>query len=92
MWQTVGGISPRSVSTSAGEAGTGFAVVADEVRNLAQRLCAQAAKDTASLIKESIVESKDGKVKVDHVAGARALPQIATPPFMSQLHSVGCAT
>jgi methyl-accepting chemotaxis protein len=53
----------------AGEAGMGFAVVADEVRNLAQR-CAQAAKDTASLIEESIARSNDGKVKVDHVAVA----------------------
>jgi methyl-accepting chemotaxis protein len=53
----------------AGEAGMGFAVVADEVRNLAQR-CAQAAKDTANLIDESIGKSNDGKSKVDHVAGA----------------------
>jgi methyl-accepting chemotaxis protein/methyl-accepting chemotaxis protein-1 (serine sensor receptor) len=53
----------------AGEAGLGFAVVADEVRNLAQR-CAQAAKDTASLIEESIARSHDGKAKVDQVAGA----------------------
>jgi len=53
----------------AGEAGMGFAVVADEVRNLAQR-CAQAAKDTAALIEESIARSNDGKVKVDHVAAA----------------------
>lgn len=51
----------------AGEAGMGFAVVADEVRNLAQR-CAQAAKDTAALIEESIVKSNDGKIKVDQVA------------------------
>ncbi len=50
----------------AGEAGMGFAVVADEVRNLAQR-CAQAAKDTAALIEESIVKSNDGKAKMDHV-------------------------
>ena len=53
----------------AGEAGMGFAVVADEVRNLAQR-CAQAAKDTATLIEESIAKSNDGKIKVDHVAVA----------------------
>jgi methyl-accepting chemotaxis protein len=53
----------------AGEAGLGFAVVADEVRNLAQR-CAQAAKDTADLIEDSVVKSNAGKVKVDQVAGA----------------------
>jgi methyl-accepting chemotaxis protein len=53
----------------AGEAGMGFAVVADEVRNLAQR-CAQAAKDTAVLIEDSITKSNDGKVKVDHVANS----------------------
>jgi methyl-accepting chemotaxis protein len=53
----------------AGEAGMGFAVVADEVRNLAQR-CAQAAKDTAALIEESITKSNDGKSKVEQVATA----------------------
>jgi methyl-accepting chemotaxis protein len=53
----------------AGEAGMGFAVVANEVRNLAQR-CAQAAKDTAGLIEESITKSNDGKTKVDQVAAA----------------------
>jgi methyl-accepting chemotaxis protein/methyl-accepting chemotaxis protein-1 (serine sensor receptor) len=61
----------------AGEAGMGFAVVADVVRNLAQR-CAQAAKDTASLIEESIAKSNDGKVKVDQVAGViRAITEEA---------------
>jgi methyl-accepting chemotaxis protein len=51
----------------AGEAGMGFAVVADEVRNLAQR-SAQAAKDTASLIEESIANSQEGHAKVELVA------------------------
>jgi methyl-accepting chemotaxis protein/methyl-accepting chemotaxis protein-1 (serine sensor receptor) len=53
----------------AGEAGMGFAVVADEVRSLAQR-SAQAAKDTAALIEDSITRSNEGKGKVDQVAVA----------------------
>ncbi|MGE3276936.1 MAG: methyl-accepting chemotaxis protein [Vicinamibacterales bacterium] len=50
----------------AGSAGMGFAVVADEVRNLAQR-SAQAARDTAALIEESISRSSDGAVRVEQV-------------------------
>lgn len=52
----------------AGEAGMGFAVVADEVRNLAQR-SAQAAKDTAALIEESIANASAGSSKLERVAG-----------------------
>ena len=55
----------------AGEAGMGFAVVADEVRNLAQR-SAQAAKDTATLIEESIGHSKEGITRLDQVTEAIA--------------------
>jgi len=51
----------------AGESGMGFAVVAGEVRNLAQR-SAQAAKDTADLIEESITRSNGGKARVERVA------------------------
>ena len=56
----------------AGEAGMGFAVVADEVRNLAQR-CAQAARDTAGLIEESIERASEGSRKLDDVARAMKL-------------------
>ena len=43
----------------AGEAGAGFAVVADEVRNLAMR-AAEAAKNTANLIENTVKRVKDG--------------------------------
>jgi methyl-accepting chemotaxis protein len=53
----------------AGEAGMGFAVVADEVRALAQR-SARAAKDTESLIEESINRANQGQDKVGQVSSA----------------------
>jgi hypothetical protein len=51
----------------AGEAGAGFAVVADEVRNLAQR-CAEAAKQTALKIADSVSKSQQGAQLSSEVA------------------------
>ena len=47
----------------AGEAGAGFAVVADEVRNLAMR-AADAARNTASLIEQTVKKVGDGSTLV----------------------------
>ncbi|MGD8451806.1 MAG: methyl-accepting chemotaxis protein [Phycisphaerae bacterium] len=51
----------------AGEHGKGFAVVAEEVRNLAQR-AAGAARETTSLIEESVERAQEG-VTVAHDVG-----------------------
>ncbi len=58
----------------AGEAGKGFAVVAEEVRNLAMR-SAEAAKNTSSLIEESVGKAKNGVAIAETVASN--LSQIA---------------
>ena len=59
----------------AGEAGKGFAVVAEEVRNLAQR-SAEAAKNTSSMIEQSVNNSKAGVVISSEVS--KVLGEIAT--------------
>jgi len=59
----------------AGEAGRGFAVVAEEVRNLAQR-SAQAAKNTADMIAESVKNAEQGVVIAAEVA--KSFETIAT--------------
>ncbi len=51
----------------AGEAGAGFAVVADEVRSLAMR-AAEASRNTASLIEETVARIKSG---VELVGGTK---------------------
>lgn len=59
----------------AGEAGAGFSVVADEVRNLAQR-ASQAARETATLIANSLSSSERGS-KIS-VTLAEAFEKIVT--------------
>ncbi|MBS1792376.1 MAG: HAMP domain-containing protein [Acidobacteria bacterium] len=59
----------------AGDAGKGFAVVAEEVRNLAMR-SAEAAKNTAQLIEESVQNTMDGVVI--HSDVSKNLGQIMT--------------
>lgn len=53
----------------AGEAGKGFAVVADEVRNLASK-SAEASKDTAALIENSLHSVEHGRAIADETAQA----------------------
>jgi methyl-accepting chemotaxis protein len=53
----------------AGESGLGFAVVAGEVRSLAQR-SADAARETAVLIEESIGAARNGMARVESVSSA----------------------
>ncbi len=55
----------------AGEAGKGFAVVAEEVRSLAMR-SAEAAKNTAGLLEESVQTSRTGVTMSGDVAQALA--------------------
>jgi len=57
----------------AGEAGKGFAVVAEEVRNLAMR-SAEAAKNTANMIEESVKNADSGVNITEEVA--KSLNQI----------------
>ncbi len=53
----------------AGEAGAGFAVVADEVRNLAMR-AADAAKNTAEIIEDTVRKVRDCSTMVTRANGA----------------------
>ena len=71
----------------AGENGLGFGVVAEEVRSLAQRT-AQAARDTANLVEDSVAKSAAGKDQLDGIAlSIRSAGESATR-VMNMVHEV----
>ena len=75
----------------AGESGMGFAVVADEVRSLAQR-SAQAARDTAALVADSLATAADGRQRVAQVTGAMDAITASTGRARTLIEEVSAAT
>ena len=75
----------------AGEAGKGFAVVAEEVRNLALR-AATAAKDTSSLIEETVTQVKSGADKVNKLRDSLATVSSATEEVTMLVSEISTAS
>ena len=75
----------------AGEAGKGFAVVAEEVRNLAQR-SAEAAKDTAQLIRSNETLYSDCNKIVDQVNNSISQISVDMGKVDSLIQEVAAAT
>ncbi|MFT3683787.1 MAG: methyl-accepting chemotaxis protein [Phycisphaerales bacterium] len=75
----------------AGEAGKGFAVVAEEVRNLAQR-SAEAAKNTAGMIEESVKRSENGVQIASRVGTALEEINSATNKVNALLSEIASAS
>jgi methyl-accepting chemotaxis protein len=74
----------------AGEAGLGFAVVAEEVRNLAGR-CAQAARETSSLIDESMQVTSSGRDHLEAVSHAVESLSTQVQELQSRMHAIAAA-
>jgi methyl-accepting chemotaxis protein len=75
----------------AGEAGAGFAVVADEVRNLALR-AADAAKNTANLIEDTVVKIHDGGTLVDQTNSSFSAVADSTTKVAELLGEIAAAS
>lgn len=75
----------------AGEHGKGFAVVAEEVRNLAQR-SAEAAKDTATLIEESVSKSKHGTLLAERSGNSLEKIVIGSKKVVELISDISGAT
>jgi len=75
----------------AGEAGAGFAVVADEVRTLAQR-SAEAAKNTAQLIEQSVSVVKTGQERLGRTEAALQRINATTEGLKTHIDQVATAS
>jgi len=75
----------------AGEAGAGFAVVAEEVRNLALR-SADAAKNTASMIEDTVKKVNDGTVLLDQTNTAFAEVSTSTSKVGELVSEISAAS
>ncbi len=75
----------------AGSAGSGFAVVADEVRNLANK-SSIAAKQTSSLIEESVNSVTNGEMIAQGVADALSKVVSSTNSIHSSIERINAST
>ncbi len=75
----------------AGEAGAGFAVVADEVRNLAMR-AAEAARNTANLIDDTVTKIKAGSGLVERTGEAFSQVDASTTKVKELVAEIAAAS
>lgn len=75
----------------AGSAGKGFAVVADEVRNLAGK-SAEAAKNTTSLIEETVIAVKNGTQIAEDTASSMKAVVLSTQKVTERMEDISKAS